>query len=145
MYTGKVQLDWWKSQVMTEPTSEVGGTKWGCKTRNTFWKKQLVLSWCINFKTFPTVENKCNFEKKIIWNNFSIIFFYLYCIISISSTAWRSTFHDCNVARRGKFQKRLSNSSSWFIFINTQGSTSYIKTELNNTLHGIAMSISTYT
>ena len=34
MYTGKVQLDWWKSQVMTEPTSEVGGTKWGCKTRN---------------------------------------------------------------------------------------------------------------
>ena len=35
MYTGKVQLDWWKSQVMTEPTSEVGGTKWGCKTRNT--------------------------------------------------------------------------------------------------------------
>ena len=35
MYTGKVQLPWSKSQVMTEPTSEVGGTKWGCKTRNT--------------------------------------------------------------------------------------------------------------
>ena len=41
IYTGKMQLDWWKSQVMTEPTSEVGGTKWGCKTRNTagFGKK----------------------------------------------------------------------------------------------------------
>ena len=44
MYTGKIQLDRWKSQVMTEPTSEVGGTKWGCKTRNTagFRKKKPV-------------------------------------------------------------------------------------------------------